>query len=227
MKRILVIEDDPAIVHALEAALLQEHYHVQTAVDGEQGYHQAKRGSIDLIILDLILPAKSGEDICRDLRKDGINTPILVLTSKKDELDEVLLLELGADDYLQKTFFSVRKLLARVKTLLRRKAEITKDIDEYTFGNIYVDFKKQEVRNGDKLLTLTVKEFEILKYFILHESEVVTRTMLLDEVWGYENFPTTRTVDNYILSLRKKIEDSPAKPKYLLTVPTAGYKFVK
>ena len=173
MKRILVIEDDAAIIHALEAALQQEHYQVLTAMDGEKGYRQAKRENIDLIILDLILPKKSGEEICRDLRNDGIHTPILVLTSKKDEMDEVLLLELGADDYLQKPFFSIRKLLARVKALMRRKTEVRKEIEEYAFSNTYVDFKKQEARKGKIPLKLTAKEFEILKYFFIARNQYI------------------------------------------------------
>jgi DNA-binding response OmpR family regulator len=172
------------------------------------------------------LPGKDGMEICRELRKDGINTPILMLTSKKEEMDKVLGLELGADDYVTKPF-SVRELKARVKALLRRKAEIKKDLEEYSFGSIHIDFKKQEAMKKNKHLKLSSREFEILKYLILHEGEVVTRDMLLDDVWGYENFPTTRTVDNYILSLRKKIEENPSKPKHLLTVHTSGYKFVK
>lgn len=226
MKRILIIEDDPAILKGLVASLEEERYEVLTATDGIRGYELGKRENIDLIILDIILPGKDGQEVCRDLRKDGVNTPILMLTSKKHEMDKVLGLELGADDYVTKPF-SIRELHARIKALLRRKAELKKEIDEYTFGSVHVDFKKQEATKKGKPLKLSVKEFEILKYLVLHESEVVTREMLLDDVWGYENFPTTRTVDNYVLSLRKKIEDNSSKPKHLLTVHTAGYKFVK
>ncbi|MEE9288031.1 MAG: response regulator transcription factor [Bacteroidota bacterium] len=226
MKKILVVEDDPAILKGLEASLQAEHYEVLAATDGEKGYQMGKRENIDLIILDLMLPKKHGQDVCRDLRRDGVNTPILMLTSKKQELDKVLGLELGADDYVTKPF-STRELLARIKALLRRKVELKKDIDEYAFGNVHVDFRKQEAIKKNKTLKLSAKEFEILKYLVLHESEVVTRDMLLDDVWGYETFPTTRTVDNYVLSLRKKIEDNPSKPKHLLTIHTAGYKFVK
>ncbi len=226
MKTILIVEDDPSILRGLEDALVQEHFNVLSAADGEKGYLLGKRENIDLIILDLMLPKKNGQEICRDLRKDGVNTPILMLTSKKEEMDKVLGLELGADDYVTKPF-SIRELIARVKALLRRKVELKKEIDEYAFGNVHVDFKKQEAIKNKKALKLSATEFEILKYFVQHESEVVTRDMLLDEVWGYETFPTTRTVDNYILSLRKKIEDNPSKPKHLLTIHTAGYKFVK
>ncbi len=226
MKRILIIEDDPAILKGLEASLREEHYEILTATDGEQGFKMGKRENIDLIILDIILPKKNGQEICRDLRKDGVNTPILMLTSKKGEMDKVLGLELGADDYVTKPF-SIRELHARIKALLRRKAELKKDIDEYGFGDVHVDFKKQEATKKSKSLKLSAKEFEILKYLVQHEGEVVTREMLLNDVWGYEVTPTTRSVDNYVLSLRKMIETDPSKPKHLLTVHTAGYKFVK
>ncbi len=226
MKRILVVEDDPAILRGLEAALSEEHYEVLRATDGERGYNVARRENVDLIILDLMLPKKNGMDICRDLRKDGVNTPILMLTSKKQEMDKVLGFELGADDYVTKPF-SIRELMARIKALLRRKAEPTKDLDVYAFGDVHLDFKKQEATKGGKPLRMSSKEFDVLRYFILHEGEVVTRSMLLDEVWGYEHEPTTRTVDNYILSIRKQIEDNSARPLHLLTIHTAGYKFVK
>jgi len=226
MKRILVVEDDPAILAGLVASLEEGHYEVLTSSDGEKGYQMGKRENVDLILLDLMLPSKNGQDICRDLRKDGVNTPILMLTSKREEMDKVLGLELGADDYVTKPF-SIRELHARIKALLRRKGELKKGIDEYSFGSLHIDFKKQEATKGKKALKLSAKEFEILKYFVQHESEVVTREMLLDDVWGYENFPTTRTVDNYILGLRKKIENNPSSPEHLLTVHTAGYKFVK
>ncbi len=226
MKRILVVEDDPAILKGLVASLEEQHYDVITATDGKHGYQLGKRENIDLIILDIMLPEKDGQEVCRDLRKDGINTSILMLTSKKEEMDKVLGLELGADDYVTKPF-SIRELHARIKALLRRKAKLEKDIDEYTFGSVHADFRKQEASRRGKPLKLSSMEFKILKYFVQREGEVVTREMLLDDVWGYEEFPTTRTVDNYILSLRKKIEDNPSKPKHLLTIHTAGYKFVK
>jgi DNA-binding response OmpR family regulator len=226
MKQILIVEDDPSIILGLKDSLEEEHYQVVTATDGEAGYQKAKREPIDLIILDLMLPKKNGQDVCKQLRAEGVNTPILMLTSKSDEMDKVLGLELGADDYMTKPF-SIRELHARIKALLRRHGEGKKDIDTIAFGNVDIDFKKQEANRKKQPLKLSAKEFEILKYFILHEGEVITRDMLLDEVWGYETFPTTRTVDNYILTIRKKIEDDPSEPKHLLTVHTAGYKFVK
>ena len=229
MKRILIVEDDPVILKGLQVLLRSEHYDILTATDGDRGYQMAKRKSIDLIILDIMLPNKNGQDICRDLRHEGINTPILMLTSRKEEMDKVLGLELGADDYVTKPF-SIRELLARIKVLLRRKWEFIKEVGEYTFSTVYVDFKKLEAVKNKKALKLSAKEFDVLKYLIQHEGEVITRDMLLSDVWGYddeEQIPTTRTIDNYILSLRKKIEDDPSHPNHLLTIHTAGYKFVK
>ena len=146
--------------------------------------------------------------------------------SKKEELDKILGLEIGADDYVTKPF-SIRELIARVKALLRRQRDMAPAVDEVEFGNVWINFKKQEATKGRKTLSLSAREFRILQFFLQHEREVVTREMLLNEVWGYEIFPTTRTVDNFVLSLRKKIEDDPSKPRHLITVHTAGYKFVK
>jgi DNA-binding response OmpR family regulator len=226
MKTILVIEDDAAILKGLQDALTEEHFNVVTADNGANGYVKAKRENIDLIILDLMLPEKNGQEICRDLRHEGINTPILMLTSKNQEMDKVLGLETGADDYMTKPF-SIRELIARIHALLRRKWEITKDIEAYAFGDVEVDFKKQEATKKKKSLKLSTREFQILKYFAQHEGDVVTREMLLNDVWGYETFPTTRTIDNFILSLRKKIENDHSAPRHLLTIHTSGYKFVK
>lgn len=226
MKRILIIEDDPAISKGLADVLKAEHFEVVTEDDGEKGFKFVQNENIALIILDLMLPSKNGIEICTDLRKKGVNTPKLMLTSKKEEMDKVLGLEVGADDYMIKPF-SVRELIARVKALLRRKQEISKDIEEYAFGSVEIDFKKQSATRNNKPIELSTTEYKILKYFVEHEGEVVTRDNLLDKVWGYDVFPTSRTVDNYILSIRKQIEDNPSEPKHLITVPKAGYKFVK
>ena len=226
MSTILVIEDDPSIARGIQLALEAEHFKVLVAPTGEKGYSIVRRSSVDLITLDLVLPDRNGEEICRDLRKEGIGVPILMLTSKGGEMDKVLGLEIGADDYMTKPF-STRELIARVKALLRRVKELPKDIAEYTMGDVHLDFRKQDALKGKKSIKLSVREFEVLKYLARHEGEVVTREMLLDDVWGYEHFPTTRTVDNYILSLRKKIEDDPANPKHLVTVHTAGYKLLR
>lgn len=224
MKKILVVEDDSAIRTGLAEALEREHYQVETAPDGEEGLRKAKGKNIDLIILDLMLPVMNGEEVCRSLREDGINTPILILTSKKEETNKVLGLELGADDYVTKPF-SLLELQARIKAILRRQKRETERVDEFSFGNMKLDFRKHEATRKGKPVRLSEREFKVLKYMIEHKGEVVTRDMLLDEVWGYENFPTTRTVDNYILAIRHKIEDNPAKPKFILTIHTSGYKF--
>lgn len=226
MKKILVIEDDPAIQKGLEESLKIDGYNILTSSDGEEGYKKAKKEKVDLILLDIMLPNKNGIDICRDLRRDKIETPILMLTSKKEEMDKVLGLEIGADDYVTKPF-SIRELHARIKALLRRSTEVVSEIEELSFGKVHVDFKKHEVIKNKKKIEMTVMEYKILKYFAQREGEVVTREMLLDEVWGFENYPTTRTVDNFILSLRKHIEENPSLPKHLITIHKAGYKFIK
>jgi DNA-binding response OmpR family regulator len=225
MKKILIIEDDPAVREGLKTTLEQERFEVHFAVTGREGYEKATHGNIDLILLDLILPDMDGTEICKSLRKDGINIPILMVTGKKEEIDKIVGLEVGADDYITKPF-STRELIARIKAILRRTSEyLTEGVSQYKFSNIELDFKKMEARKEDRIINLSATEFAVLKYFIIRKGEVITRDQLLDDVWGYEAFPTTRTVDNYILSLRKKIEDDPHSPKYLLTVPKLGYKF--
>jgi len=226
MKKILVVEDDPATVAGLSETLSEEHFEVATVMSGKMGYEKAKEGSYDLIILDLMLPDKSGVEVCKDLRRDGINTPILMLTGKKEEIDKVIGLEMGADDYVTKPF-SIRELVARVKALLRRPTEIHPDLEEYSFSNVEINFKKQDAKKGNKPIELSAMEFKVIKYFVQREGVVIDRNKLLDEVWGYQNYPSTRTVDNFILNLRKKIEDDHSEPKHLITVHGAGYKFVK
>ncbi len=226
MKNILVIDDDVTLAKGLAEVLTAEQFNVLIANTGEKGFQMARRENVDLVILDLKLPDKTGEEICRDLRKQGIQIPILMLTSKRQERDKVTGLEVGADDYVTKPF-GVRELVARIHALLRRKPEIKADIDEYTFGDVYVDFHKGEVLRKKKMVDVTARELRVLKFLIQHEGEVISRDMLLNEVWGYDEFPTTRTIDNYILSLRKKIEDDHAAPRHLLTIHTVGYKFVK
>jgi len=226
MKTILIIEDDTALQQVLSDALTEERFSVLSATDGEKGFRMAESESISLIVLDLILPGKNGKDICRDLRSKGVQTPILMLTNKKRETDKVLGLEIGADDYMTKPF-SLREFIARIKALLRRQSGIQSAVREVRFGDVHADFERQEATKGEKKLKLSAKEFQLLKFFVEREGKVISRSMLLDEVWGYDAMPTTRTVDNYILSLRKKIEPSPSRPTHLLTVHTAGYKFVK
>jgi two-component system, OmpR family, alkaline phosphatase synthesis response regulator PhoP len=226
LKKILIIEDDPALLAGISESLTNENYLVTRAEEGLKGYTLAAESDFDLILLDLILPLKDGFEVCRDLRGAGKNTPIIMLTSKNEEIDKVLGLEMGADDYMTKPF-SLKELLARIKALLRRAEPAKPDIEEYSFGNITMNLKKMEIEKAGVPLKLSATEYKILKYLIEHEGEVITRDKFLDDVWGYDAFPTTRTVDNYILSLRKKIEDNPAEPEHIVTVHTAGYKFIK
>ena len=226
MKKILIIEDDPATIAGLEETLREEHFDVSSSMSGQMGYEKALDGKYDLIILDIMLPDKNGTDICRDLRKNGVSTPILMLTGKKEETDKVIGLEIGADDYVTKPF-SLRELIARVRALLRRPQEIRPDVEEYLFSDVYLNFKRNEVKKGNTQIKLSAMEFKVMHYFVQREGEVIERNQLLNEVWGYENYPSTRTVDNFILNLRKKIEDDHTNPKHLLTIHGAGYKFVK
>jgi DNA-binding response OmpR family regulator len=226
MNKILVIEDDPAIQRGLKDALEQDNFAVELESDGEQGYKRALSESYDLLILDLMLPTMNGQNICRELRRQRITVPILMLTSRSDEIDKVIGFEIGADDYVTKPF-SVVELLARIRALIRRAQISAQSVAVYTFANITIDFNKHEARKDQQLLNLSVKEFDVLRFLVGHESELITRDRLLNEVWGYDIFPTTRTVDNTIFNLRKKIEDDPANPKYLVTVHGAGYKFTR
>ncbi len=226
-KKLLIIEDDKPLLETTANFLSAEGFHITPASDGEIGFKLACKEQIDLIILDLMLPSLGGLDICRMLREKGIRTPIIILTGKKkDEIDRVLGLELGADDYLLKPF-SQKELLARIKAVLRRGQPETQDIEEYSFGDIKINFKKKVAARGRKDLYLTAKEFDLLKLLISHESEVVSRYMILNEVWGYDKFPTTRTVDTFVHNLRQKIEKNPSKPVHLMTIPWSGYKFQK
>jgi DNA-binding response OmpR family regulator len=228
MKKILIIEDDLAIQKAMKITLEQNHYSVKVDSDGQTGYQKALNENLDLILLDLMLPHKNGEDICRDLRDKGVNTPIIVITASKDEIDEITLLKLGANDFLTKPV-SIHRLLARVENQMRIHTISEKQIDTFHFGDVDLDFTRQEATKNKQPISLTSKEFKILKLLIQHEEEVVSRTDLLLKVWEYEvdNLPTTRTVDNYILNIRRKIEDDPANPRHLITYYKSGYKFVK
>lgn len=226
MNRILIIEDDKSILTGLKDNLESEGYKVIFEMDGEKGLQTALKQKPDLILLDVMLPSKNGFDVCRELRQTNFNTPIIMLTAKIEEADKVLGLELGADDYVTKPF-SIRELIARIKSILRRRTSIEDRFAEYTFDDIKLNFKNMDAEKAGKRIDLSLKEFEIMKYFIEHENEVISRNKLLDEVWGYTVFPTTRTVDNYIMMIRKKIETNHSNPKHILTLHSAGYKFVK
>jgi DNA-binding response OmpR family regulator len=226
MSTILVIEDDPAILRGLADNLRYESYSVLTATSGEAGLAAAGQHKPDLLILDLMLPGLSGYEVCRRLRSQGNQMPILMLTARGEEADRVLGLDLGADDYVTKPF-SIRELLARVRALLRRAQPGKPGLpDELRFGDVSVDFRSYEATRGGQPLELTRKEFGVLRYLASRAGEVLTRDELLNEVWGYESYPTTRTVDNHIASLRAKIERDPAEPEYLRTVHGVGYKFM-
>jgi len=225
MSRILVIEDDPAILRGLADSLRRESYEVLTAADGESGCRMAMEKHPDLLILDLMLPKLSGYEVCRQMRAKGLATPILMLTARGEEGDRVLGLDLGADDYVTKPF-SLRELLARVRALLRRAQPPRALIDELRVNDVAVDFRKYEATAAGGPLELTRREFQLLRALASRPGEVVSRSELLDQVWGLDEYPTTRTVDTHIAALRAKIEREPARPEHLLTMRGVGYKWV-
>jgi DNA-binding response OmpR family regulator len=227
VKRILIIEDDAAILRGLKDNLEFEGYVVLTATDGEQGYALIREQKPDLVILDLMLPLVGGCEVCRKARAEGENVPILMLTARGDEADKVHGLNLGADDYMTKPF-SVRELLARVQALFRRASSARSGAlpDGLRFHDVAVDFRRFEATKAGRPLDLSRKEYGVLRLLAARSGEVVTRDELLDAVWGYDKFPTTRTVDNHVALLRAKIEDDPARPRFLLTIRGVGYKLV-
>jgi len=225
MSRILVVEDDRAILRGLKDNLEYESYEVLTAMDGAQGYELIQEHGPDLIILDLMMPKMNGYELCRRVRSEGIATPILMLTARSEEVDRVQGLDLGADDYVTKPF-SVPELLARVRAILRRVQPAAALPDRLEFDDVSVDFKRFEVTKGGQAARLSRKEFGVLRLLASQAGQVVTRNELLDEVWGHDSFPTTRTVDNHIASLRAKLEDNPADPRRLITVHGVGYKLL-
>ncbi|OEK04079.1 response regulator transcription factor [Roseivirga misakiensis] len=227
MSKILIVEDEPAMRLGLKDNLEFESYEVEVAIDGQEGLEKAQNGQFDLIILDVMMPKMSGFDVCKAIRKQGVLTPIIFLTAKSEEIDKVLGLELGADDYLTKPF-SLRELIARVKAILRRfKPSAASEVSgPIAIGNLTVDFSQFTASNEAGDVRMSHKEYEILQYLLEHKNEVVSRYDLLNKVWGYESQPTTRTVDNFILRLRQRIEENPNEPKHILTVHGVGYKFI-
>jgi len=223
--KILLIEDEPGLCLTLSDRLQKEGYTVDISNDGESGFNQAANQAYDLIILDLMLPKKSGNDVCRDLRQMGLIIPILMLTARHQTVDKVLGLKLGADDYLTKPF-EMLELLARIEALLRRATRTFASAPAaYQFGSIHVDFRKTEVVRMGETLALSAKEFQLLRYFIDHKGETLSRETLLQEVWGYSAVPYTRTVDVHVAWLRQKLEEDPKQPKWIMTVHGLGYKF--
>jgi len=225
MYKILIIEDDRSILKAVETNLVGEGYEVETAMDGLTGLERASDPSQDLILLDLMLPKLPGEEICRRLRQNGITTPILFLTAKNEEEHRIAGFELGADDYVAKPF-SIRELLGRIQAILRRAAGQKHLLAHYHFADVALDFVKMEARKGDEPVVLTTREFAILRLMVSNKGVVISRDRLLNEVWGYDAYPSTRTVDNQIVKLRQKLEDDPENPRFILTVRGTGYKFV-
>jgi len=224
MSRILIVEDDPAMSVALRDGFEYEKYNVDMAADGEEALRRATGGDYDLIVLDVMLPKMSGLDVCKELRRNGSHTPVIMLTARGQEIDKIVGLKLGADDYVTKPF-SFMELLARVEAVLRRVSR-TSAGDEYGFGDVALDFRTYQATKGGLPIELTPREFRILRYFIDHADEVVSREALLNHVWGYDSSAFTRTVDTHMARLRQKIEDVASEPRHLITVHRVGYKFV-
>jgi len=225
MEKILIIEDEESILMALTDDLALEGYEVASARDGLQGLSMAKEKGHDLIILDIMLPKMDGFEVCKQLRQAGVGTPILMLTAKSQEIDKVLGLELGADDYVTKPF-SPRELLARVKAILRRVKATQEEFDIYNFGDVEIDFKKYEVKKKGQPVYLTSLEFSLIGFLIKHKDQVLDRSAILDGVWGEDVYVLPKTVDTHIGHLRKKIEDDPANPRHIIGVRGIGYKFI-
>ena len=224
--KILIIEDEEDLVKGLRLNLSDEGYEVNWAFDGKTGLQKALDTSPDLILLDIMMPEMDGLEVCRQLRQKKVAIPILMLTAKGEEIDKVVGLEIGADDYITKPF-SIRELLARIKAHLRRDQRESKPVpDVYAFDDVEINFNHFVIRREGQEWEITSLEAEILRYFIAHQGEVVTRNDLLDDVWGYEKYPTTRTIDNHILKLRKKIEKDPAHPKIIISLYGEGYRFM-
>ena len=225
MDKILVVEDEPDMVLGLQDNLQFEGYQVEVATDGEKALEIAQKVCPDLVILDIMIPKINGFEVCKQLRQKGMDVPIIMLTAKSQEVDKVLGLELGADDYITKPF-SIRELLARVKAVLRRPRRPPQKIDSYRFGNVKADFRKSIAVKRGKPVDLSHYEAEILRLLIANKGEPISRNRILDEVWGYELYPTTRTIDNHVVKLRQKVEDDPHNPTHIVTVHGMGYKFV-
>jgi two-component system alkaline phosphatase synthesis response regulator PhoP len=227
MKKILIIDDDRVLRQTLAAALEAERYEVAEAGDGREGLNKALKGNYDLVVLDIVMPTLGGLEVCRKLREAGRQVPVIIMSGqKKKEGDKVLGLELGGDDYLAKPF-GTDEFIARVHAVLRRSRPEVPEIEDCFFGDVAVDFRKKTATKGGRDLHLTAREFSLLKLLAACEGQVVSRETILSKVWEYEKFPTTRTIDTFMYNLRRKVEDVPAAPKHLVTVPWSGYKFQK
>ena len=226
MKRLLLIEDEPGLVLTLVDRLGREGYNIASAQDGVTGLERALQEAFDLILLDVMLPKQNGFDVLRDLRLQGVDTPVIMLTARGQVVDKVVGLKLGADDYLTKPF-EMMELLARVEARLRRAAPpATVDAEAYRFGAIQVDFRKAEVTRDGMAVAFSAREYQLLRYFIEHRGATISRDELLNQVWGYNAMPNTRTVDVHVAWLWQKIEPNPKHPQYILTAHGLGYRFV-
>jgi DNA-binding response OmpR family regulator len=224
MKTILIIEDDISILEGLKDNLEFEGYRVLTETNGTRGLKLAMEESIGVVLLDIMLPGLNGHEICRKIKKEKPDLPVIMLTARGSEMDKVSGLDAGADDYITKPF-SLPELLARVRASFRRVKNGSEALASFAFGKIKLDFIKLQAYNGEREISLSPKEFQILEYMIRNEGKAIHRHDLLNEVWGYEAIPTTRTVDNFMLDLRKKLEEDPSNPKYFLGVRGVGYRF--
>ena len=224
MTRVLVVEDEESFSDALSYMLRKEGFEVAVCPTGPDAIEAFDRNGADLVLLDLMLPGLPGSEVCRTLRERS-NVPVIMLTAKDSEIDKVVGLELGADDYVTKPF-SIRELMARVKAVLRRVSPQAPAAEVYRFSDVEVNIRSNEVRRAGKLVDLSAKEFALLAYFISNPAETLSRDRLLDAVWGYDNYPNTRTVDTHIVHLRQKLEPNPEEPRFILTVHGSGYKFV-
>ncbi len=223
-KRLLLVEDEAGLVLTLSDRFQMEGYTVEAAPDGNTGLELALTGGFDLILLDVMLPGKGGYDVCRDVRARGIETPILMLTARGQVVDKVIGLKLGADDYITKPF-EVIELLARMEALLRRVPNVAKPGNNYQFGNVRVDFRKAEVVKAGTPVVLSAREYTLLHYLIDNRGATLSREELLNQVWGHQSIPTTRTVDVHVAWLRQKLEENPRYPQFILTIRGIGYKF--
>lgn len=225
MPKILIVEDEPQMQRGLKDNLEFEGYAVDVAADGETGLQKLVNNSYDLVILDVMLPKLSGFEVLRKARERGVATPVIMLTAKGEEVDKVVGLELGADDYMTKPF-GLRELLARIKAILRRQTGTVGASERMVLGDIAIDFASYNGTRKGLALTMTPKEFELLKFLWQHRNQTVTRDQLLTNVWGYDDSVSTRTIDNFIVKLRQKLEEDPAHPRLILTIHGAGYKLV-
>jgi DNA-binding response OmpR family regulator len=226
MEKILIVEDDRAVQNALKRLFVANGYNVEIARNGNDGLESFNAALPSVVVLDLRLPGKSGQEVCREIKTKAPSLPVVVLSASTDVVDKVLLLEMGADDYVTKPF-SPRELLARVQASVRRASRLSATPDVFVFDDISVNFTKMELTQSGKLIPLTAQEFKVLRFFVQNQDRVISREELLNEVWGYQSYPSTRTVDNHILRLRQKLEKDPSRPVHFKTMHGAGYRFVR